>query len=212
MDVIRASTSFSAPGGLVLPVLVSFAMVLGCAPDAPVAHLPGAASPIEANTRRAAVDPGPHYSPWVVTLESRDPAHGGPFDEISFKDVGLSSFAPEERPETFEAIAQSLASQLGGDTALPLQSEATYSEAMSRPENHLSCAPRHVYVDLWEAEDPARWGYSLWSGCGEDDRFAWEELSRTSDPHGGEAIARLTRHIAGSLREAMQSGCFSRRC
>lgn len=187
-----------------------WALLAGCAPDAPVAHLPMDPVPAEPAVE---VDPGPHYSPWVVTLQSRaEPGVEQQFDEISFKDVGLSSFTPAERPETFEAIAQSLATQLGGDAELPLQSHATYSEAMSRPENHRSCAPRHVYVDLWESEDPARWGYSLWSGCGEDDRFAWEELSRTGDAHGGEAITRLTRHIAGSLRTAIQTGCFTRRC
>lgn len=174
----------------------SVALLLwACAPESPVARLP---------TRPEATvetDPGPHYSPWVVTVGDRDAR----FDEISFKDVGMSSIDDTDRPETFHAIAESLASQLS-------ESEASYSEAMSRPENHLSCAPRHVYVDLWASESPARWGYSLWSGCGEDDRFAWEELRRASSPDDADAIATLTEHIAGSLREAIETGCFTRQC
>ena len=176
---------------------------LGCTADpAPAGHL----------TRPARE---PLYSPWVVELSNATDAPMS-FDEISFKDVGLREVAAPDRERVYEAIAQSLSAELAvsvepTEPAETLSAQVSFSEAMSDPANHLSCAERHVYVDLWDRSSPSRWGYSLWSGCSEDDRFAWRELRRSSaDGDGG--IAELTRSIAGSLRSAMRTGCFSRTC
>lgn len=172
---------------------VALLVLSACSPDRPVAHL--AAPPHE-----------PQYSPWVLEVESAQAS----FDEISFKDVGLVSVGPGERTQVYERIAESLAHELTGHSELAMSSHVRFSEAMSDPSNHLSCMSRHVYVDLWESQTPDRIGYSLWSGCGEGDRFAWEEIERPRDDSG--AIASLTRSIAGSLREAVRTGCFQRAC
>jgi len=165
----------------------------GCEASPRAAHLPTAGAP--AGHAR--------YSPWVVELASDDLS----IDGVSFKDVGLASVGPARHPGVYQEIASGLASALG-EGAAPLQSSVRYSEAMSDPANHLSCMPRHVYVDLWESGDRQRIGYSLWSGCGEADRFAWREVERPTEG----AIAALTRSIAGSLREAVRTGCFTRAC
>ena len=132
------------------------------------------------------------------------------FSEISFKDVGLMSVPAPDREGVYEAIAESLAVELGHDAALSLPGEVHYSQAMSDPSNHLSCAARHAYVDLWDATAPSRWGYSLWSGCGDEDQFAWREIDRPRDSE--DAIASLTRSIASSLRDAVRTGCYTRHC
>ncbi|HJL17769.1 MAG TPA: hypothetical protein RMH99_19040 [Sandaracinaceae bacterium LLY-WYZ-13_1] len=188
---------------LVIPCALIPLLLLGCDEERPVGRLaPGPApAPIPAPG-------GPLYSPWVLELEGDAE---GPFTEISFKDVGLSRRPDADRERVYEAIAMSLAQQIDADAELALESRVRYSEAMSDPSNHRSCAPRHVYVDLWEGRAPARWGYSLWSGCGEDDQFAWREVRRPPGD-GSEAIASLTRSIAGSLREAVRTGCFTRAC
>jgi hypothetical protein len=181
----------------VVMALMAGAVLTACEPDRPLGRL-------QADAPEPA---GPLYSPWVLEVEGDDAS----FEEISFKDVGLSS-PVEERERVYEAIAMSLAEEIRGDAGLALTSRVRYSEAMSDPSNHLSCAARHVYVDLWQSSRPDRWGYSLWSGCGEDDQFAWREVERPRGEDDDAAIASLTRSIAGSLREAVRTGCFTRHC
>ena len=179
--------------------------LLGCAPERPVARL-AVDRPAQEHPAAADAPRGPLYSPWVVRVDDERAR----FSEISFKDVGLLSVPAPDREGVYEAIAESLAVELGHDAALSLPGEVHYSQAMSDPSNHLSCAARHVYVDLWDATAPSRWGYSLWSGCGDEDQFAWREIDRPRDSE--DAIASLTRSIASSLRDAVRTGCYTRHC
>lgn len=150
----------------------------------------------------------PLYSPWVVQVE--DPAAS--FDSISFKDVGLMSVDPEDRARVHQEIAQALVSELGGDAPMSLSSHVHYDLAMSRPETHLACAGGHIYVDLWDGSNPERIGYSLWSGCSEEGRFAWQEVLSPPAPDRRATIDTLARSIAGSIKKARQTRCFTRRC
>lgn len=189
----------------VTSLLILAATLFACAPDQPVARLaPDPRAPDPA--LEAVEDRGPLYSPWVVRVSDERAR----FSEISFKDVGMMSVPEAERADVYEAIAESLAVELGHDEGLSLPGEVHYSEAMSDPSNHLSCAARHVYVDLWDGTAPSRWGYSLWSGCGDEDQFAWREIARPRDSDA--AIASLTRSIASSLRDAVRTGCYTRQC
>lgn len=146
--------------------------------------------------------PGPSYSPFVVEVEGGDLA----FDHISFKDVGMS-LPEEERSFVYEELAQSLTYELMSHPEAPLTSRVRYSARMADPANHRHCEGRHVYVDLWHSGAASRWGYSLWSGCGESDRFEWREV-----PDGDRDVTEVARHIATSLRSAVETGCFTAHC
>lgn len=149
------------------------------------------------------VEPVSHqYSPYVVRMSTELP-----FGLISFKDVGMS--LPENaRPQVYEEVAQSLAVALSKDAGLPLMSTVEYDLEMADPAHHLMCGYEQVYVDVWAPQGVERWGYSLWSGCAEEDRFAHREVERKS----AEDIEALTRDIAISLRTAVQTGCFISSC
>lgn len=156
---------------------------------------------------RAEHDHAHQYSPFVVHMHGADL----PFGVISFKDVGMS-LPEDERPFVYESLAQSLTMQL--EQHANLSSEVRHTVEILDPANHAFCEGRHIYVDLWEAGEG--WGYSLWSGCGEDDRFAHRELaSAVAAAPAGDHIASiepLVRDIADSIRDAISSGCFTRRC
>lgn len=147
----------------------------------------------------------PRYSRWVVDVRGAEL----PFDEITFKDAGLSLIELARRDAVDEAIARALADALGSDA---LSASVRRSEAAGRPESHLFCAPRHVYVDLWHGRSPERWGYSLWSGCADEQRFAWRELEREAGSSERAMIERLAGGVAGDLREALRTRCFTRSC
>lgn len=149
---------------------------------------------------------GPFYSPWVITVRGENL----PFDEISFKDVGMSSLAPSHRAEIYEAIARSLADELEAHEAL--SASVRHSEAAARPEHHLHCAPRHVYVDLWQGRQPERWGYSLWSGCTDELRFAWREVPRPAGLDERAMSEEVARSIEAAIHEALRTRCFRRSC
>ena len=74
-----------------------------------------------------------------------------------------------------------------------------------------SCRER-VYV--WRSESPKRWGYSLWSGCGESDNFAWQEVEVDEAKVGTltEEVSPLAESIADRLAEAESSNCFVKQC
>jgi len=141
--------------------------------------------------------PEPLYSPFVVQVAS------SPFDVISFKDVGMS-LPEEDRALTYESLAEGVALELSDERS----SLVSYDERAASPDAHLACEGRHIYVDLWSNDE--RLGYSLWSGCGEDDRFALEELTRPGTPERD--VDELSRAIASSLDRAVATGCFTRRC
>ncbi len=168
------------------------------APESPVTPIVQAqAAPVEdANT------PSP-YSPFVVQLT------GGQVENISFKDVGLSF--GDEASAVYEAMANALASEIVAESALPWTAQMTYEPAVMDPANHVFCGDRHVYVDLWRSESPERWGYSLWSGCGEESQFAWEEVT-TADAAWMNNVTPVAQAITADLSDAHETGCFVRTC
>ncbi|MGF1469126.1 MAG: hypothetical protein ACFCGT_23625 [Sandaracinaceae bacterium] len=187
----------SFPRLLALAVL---ALAAACQAPPP----PSTSAPSE--TAAAHSDPGPTYSPWVVEVEAAY-ADMSTFDLISFKDVGLMSVPSPRREEAYETIARSLATELmsGGE----VMSRVSFSSEQADPQHHLACGARQIYVDLWAGRQPARYGYSLWSGCSDEDRFAWSEVPR---PEEDPAYGALATSIADALRSAMQTGCFQRHC
>ena len=147
------------------------------------------------------------YSPFTVKLEE------GPFEVVSFKDVGLMSEEPVASDPLLETIAESLSHKLGGDAGLSAQVQ--YSTEIMDPSNHCACESSHLYVDLWRVSTPAPgWGYSLWSGCGEDDQFAWRQVEAAAVGEGDlvELVEPLTRSIFKDLTDATARGCFRRSC
>jgi hypothetical protein len=148
---------------------------------------------------------GHTYSPYLVDV------HGAAdFDLISFKDVGLNL----EDPEAYELLADALAMSLADHPAMSVDASLLHDARYIDAAYHVACGESHIYVDVWRADGPARWGYSLWSGCGEDSQFAWEELAMTIpiEPDVALAIQPLTDAIASSIGEAVATGCYERRC
>lgn len=179
--------------------LVLFALMLGCnSSPPPESAAPPAPEPEE-------VEHDHQYSPFTVHMHQEEL----PFGVISFKDVGMS-LPNDERAFVYESLAQSLAMQL--TTSAELSSEVQHTVEILDPAAHAFCEGRHIYVDLWQAGEG--WGYSLWSGCGEDDRFAHRELaSRVVEQDDRIAtLEPLVADIADSLRSALQTGCFTRHC
>ena len=137
------------------------------------------------------------------------------FETVTFTDVGLN--APEGGPaDTFvlEAIAESLAYELAATGEFDYQGQVKYDEKLADPDSHLYCDREHLYVALWRGYEPDRWGYSLWSGCHEQQKFEWEELP---DEVGEDAdavtwVEPLTESIVDSVAEAHEEQCFSAKC
>lgn len=153
-----------------------------------------------------------HYSPWVVEVDGV-----ARWRTISFKDVGLGLTdpnAPMSHPAVLEAIAESLAAELQMSPVAGPMTAASFDPAAADPAEHVVCANSHVYVDVWRGQNPDRWGYSLWSGCGEDDQFAWREIAEVAAPTGDalDWVQPLTRDIAAVLQTATHTGCFQRDC
>lgn len=202
-DIRRWTWSFAGAGVVAVVGGLGVALWLGTGQSVPVEPdpLPDAE---HAGTR----DEGPRYSPFIVRVDAMN--RSLPFDVISFKDVGMS--VPEQsRAYVYESIAQSLSRQLSSGDALPMTTSVRYSEAIADPTAHRACEGRHIYVDLWNHASSEHWGYSMWSGCGRDSRFA-----RNEHLHGGgdawASVRPLTRDIAARLREAVRTGCFTTRC
>ena len=151
---------------------------------------------------------GQHYSAYAVETPTN-----ASFHIVTFKDVGIRHFTPNLEP-LYETVAESLALQMTSLADPAWTARAAYRAELLDPANHRHCATRHIYVDVWTSMEPDRWGYSLWSGCGEDDQFAWTELPMTSaaaDDLVGHAEA-LTTSILGDLRSAQERGCWTRTC
>ena len=159
------------------------------------------AAPAEVTAVEAIVA-GPSYSPFVLQMSTELP-----FSSISFKDVGMS-VAPAHRALVYEEVAESVALALASDPELPMSSEVLYSEDAADPSSHTACGNAHIYVDVWAPAGHERWGYSLWSGCSEADRFAWHEVDRETS----QDIDALARGIASSLKQAVRTKCFVRSC
>ena len=140
--------------------------------------------------------PDPIYSPFVVRVQD------APFSRISFKDVGMS-LSDDARSFVYESLAEGLSLKLAG-----LQSVVDHEPDIADPARHLACESEHIYVDLWSEE--RGWGYSLWSGCGEDDKFGHHSVEVEGDRLA--SIEPLADHIASRLREAVRTGCFTAHC
>ncbi|TVQ99327.1 MAG: hypothetical protein EA398_12440 [Deltaproteobacteria bacterium] len=150
-----------------------------------------------------------HHSPWYVSVDG-----DGPFRMVTFKDVGMNRAIPSPDDPMLEVIAASLAMTLATDEVLGMTTGVDYDAALVDPDEHTFCARSHLYVDLWRGEAPARWGYSLWSGCNEHDQFAWHEVP-VDETAGGDVVDEvtpLTESIAGSLRSAIERDCYQRHC
>lgn len=159
-----------------------------------------------ADPNRTTTQTGPHYSPFVVEVSGQ----GVLFEQITFKDVGMS-VAPEDRAFVYETIAESLSSQLAEEAGMSLDVQVVYSEDTADPAFHRACGANQVYVDLWHDASSPKWGYSLWSGCGEEAQFAWRELG-TSGADPATTIEPLTRDIAANLAHAVAASCFTKHC
>ncbi|MEO0323602.1 MAG: hypothetical protein AAF447_11645 [Myxococcota bacterium] len=146
------------------------------------------------------------YSPFALEV-----SEGAPFRLISFKDVGMS--LPEDaRGFVYESLAESLATSLRRRADGPLASQVVHDPTLLDPSAHLACEGGHIYVDVWSAGEG--YGYSLWSGCGAEDRFAHREVA-SQQPVSEDAVAALlplAEDMAAQLRSAVTSGCFTRHC
>ncbi len=109
-----------------------------------------------------------------------------------------------------EVIAESLAQHLT-ESGVGMMTQVAYDEDMLDPNNHTSCGQHHIYVDVWRKSEEA-WGYSLWSGCGEDDNFAWIEVQAPGSDDITAAVEPLTQSIVQSLTKASETSCFQKSC
>lgn len=176
-------------------VLMACGLVMACGQAAPAPD--EVAASIVPELAPAPETPDPVYSPFVVQMSTDTP-----FSVISFKDVGMS-LESDEQQQIYETIAEGLAMELG--------SQMQHDPHSANPDNHLSCEGEHVYVDLWQSG--SGWGYSLWSGCGEDDQFAHREVEVSIEADNRIAsIQSLTDDIASELRRAVRENCFTRHC
>ena len=194
---------------LVPSTLLALALIAGCDGDPPerLGHL---AETANVAVEAAAVEGAAHevsYSPFVVHMSRSEDL---PFRAISFKDVGMS-LPEDERVIAYETLAESLSLELQR-VMDDLSVEVRHTVEILDPSAHLACEGHHIYVDLWRAGEG--WGYSLWSGCGEEDEFAHQEvaLPRVAVAGTAESFEPLTRDIVASLVAATRTGCFSRNC
>lgn len=151
-----------------------------------------------------------YYSPFLITGTG-----DFKFEKISFTDVGLNQPEPGPvEPYLLETIAETLAYTIADHEELDFTPNVEYDPSQLVEANHRHCDRDHLYIALWRGYDPDRWGYSLWSGCHERQKFEWEEVP---DPHAGEVdaitwVEPLTDSIVDSIHEAQQQDCFVARC
>lgn len=150
------------------------------------------------------------YSPFVIEGDG-----DLRFNSISFTDVGIQQPEPEPADQfLLEAIAESLAYEIEGHPDLDFAPRVEYDEAQLQDENHLACDRDHLYVAVWRGYEPDRWGYSLWSGCHERQKFEWKEIEDPDSEFDDtiEWVEPMTRSIADSIHEAHRQDCFSAIC
>lgn len=147
----------------------------------------------------------PLYSPFVVEVGGQ-----APFRTISFKQVG--TFRSEaDRVLLFEALAESLSRDL---TDASFEASLSYAPEVAAPSAHLACGSAHIYVDFWETQSDG-YGFSLWSGCRDDSRFAHHELAPGEMPHTDDLATRMehfTKPIRDALVRAIDVDCFEASC
>ena len=150
--------------------------------------------------------PSYFYSPFVVRL-----AGGHHFKSVSFKDVGLKRATPTPDDPLLEVIAESVAIHLS-ESPLNVEAEVSYDPSVLDPSNHVACGSDRLYVDVWRSGED-KMGYSLWSGCCDDDNFAWAEVPATFNPADlPVAVDPLAASIIESLATATQKSCFQKSC
>ncbi len=161
-----------------------------------------------AEDEKRAAPPKYHYSPFVVQVPQSEMVFG----VITFKDVGLQRESKDPNDPVLETIAESVSYSLQSVPQLEVrQSRVEYHEEMSDPANHRSCETNHLYVDVWDGGE--KWGYSLWSGCGEEDNFAWQEVSIPPNTSSlPDRVEPLAESIAQTLAEAHDRGCYTKQC
>ena len=185
----------------------------GDAPEAAQAH--PAREAAQAPEPEVAVPPS--YSPFVLDLQVSEAAQV-PFHLISFKDVGMSLPDDAARQMAYESLAEALSLELGhlsmetpSGVASGLVSSVRHDLQITDPDMHLACEGGHLYVDVWQSSDEGPYGYSLWSGCGEDDRFAYNDRVAAVE-QAPDSMDPLAHEIAQSLEQALRSRCFQRSC
>lgn len=148
------------------------------------------------------------YSPFAIQVDGLFP-----FDVVTVQDVGLH-LAEGLDHGLYEAISQALSITLGSSEFLEVTANVSYVEDIADPSRHEFCDSDHLYVALWHGTHPDKWGFSLWSGCGELDEFAWHEFE--SDIDSGEipfdSIERLASEIVSAVENAARTQCFQKRC
>lgn len=182
----------------------------GCAPtrDAP-APAPRATPVVSVPGTVTHELPGHRYSPFAIRLDGH-----AAFDVVTFKDV--SATLPDPALQIDELMAEAFALALR-NTRPTLMTEVVHEPGLLDPGNHVFCDRRHLYVDFWQSPGAAagldgKWGYSLWSGCGEDDRFAWQEVDASAAAELGAQIEHVVRGITRSLHVADGAQCHRRDC
>ncbi len=151
-----------------------------------------------------------YHSPFVIRADG-----DFQFEKVTFTDVGLASPASGPAEQfVLEAIAESLAYEFNQRESFDFDSGVEYEESLRDPDNHLFCDRQHLYVALWRGYEPERWGYSLWSGCHEQQKFAWEEVPDRVD-EASDILTRvepLTESIVDDVEAAVDENCFSKVC
>ena len=185
---------------LLMVVMVAMAVVVGC----------DTSTTDGVDREQVDTDTDEYHSPFIISgtgeLE---------FETISFTDVGLKSGGGEPaEPFLLETVAQSLAYELTAHGEMDYEAKVEYEEDLVDPGNHLYCDSDHLYVALWRGHDPDRWGYSLWSGCHERQKFQWKEIE---DPYGDDVdavtwVEPLTESIIDSILDAHEEQCFVAKC
>lgn len=158
--------------------------------------------------------PAPNYSPFVLDLHTAAPG-ALPFHVVSFKDVGMSLPDDAARQHAYETLAEALSLEIAGLTTelgAPMTSSVRHDHHVTDPAAHLACEGGHLYVDVWRSGADGPYGYSLWSGCGEDDRFAYNESVGPDSGVASSAMDPLAEEIAESLEGALRRRCFQRAC
>ncbi len=136
----------------------------------------------------------PVQSPFSIAVEGH-----AVFQSIEFKHVGEGAMSMEA---DLEILAESVAEALRSD---PLVStEVRYA----RPHAHHSCGAHKLYVDVWR--NAKKWGYSLWSGCSESQRFGWREVLKVGGPM--EQLRVVGADLVRALRAADRKGCYTKTC
>lgn len=139
------------------------------------------------------------WSPFEVAL------HGHPaFSVVSFKVYGQAA-----APEAQEMVADALALALRVRDRL--STEVVYAAELMSPAAHRYCEPAHLYIDLWPEDGDGRWGFSLWSGCSEEDLFARAKLASPAADLAGQLVDVAGR-IDRSIRAADARACYVRAC